>query len=233
MILRPIVAALLAGVFGTGVGAYAQDISASAYREISAILLEKESRTAVQRKLSSSLLRAGNGARGVLTAKIDDSGYAVNTLHMGIHGALVRIQGTVSANLLGTIEQMGGRVIYSSAAEGSIQARVPLRYMEALAARSDVRSIKATIPPKLNAALRRAPRPRRLDQSLGLSFFMGSLTTQGVITHGARTATQTYGVNGTGVRVGVLADSAESLSMLDRNGRSASRNANVADMIRF
>ena len=89
----PLVAALLTGVFGAAVVASAQDISDSAYRQIRALLLEKESRTAVQRKLSASLVYAGNAARGVATANIDDLGNPATTLHMGPQGALVKIKG--------------------------------------------------------------------------------------------------------------------------------------------
>src|SRR5271170_1970091 len=51
-----VVAALLAGVFGAAVVANAQDIGDSAYQQIVALLLEKDSRTAAQRKLSASLV---------------------------------------------------------------------------------------------------------------------------------------------------------------------------------
>lgn len=207
---------------------------------------EKESRTAVQRKLSASLVYAGNAARGVATANIDDLGNPATTLHMGPQGALVKIKGTVSADLLNTIRQLGGRVIYSNTARGSIQARVPVNFIEAMAARGDVRAISASFPPKLNGVsltnlLRRsrlplpgigrtAGQPYRFDPFLGLSFFIGSLTSQGVITHGANAAGQTYGATGAGVRVGVLSDSAEFIPTLIGLGDLPPGTLNVADI---
>jgi subtilisin family serine protease len=238
--------AVLAGVFGAAVVANAQDISDSAYQQIRALLLEKESRTPVQRKLSASLVYAGNAVRGIPTANVDDLGNPATTLHMGPQGALVKIKATGSADLLKTIQQLGGRVVHSDAAGGSILALVPVRFLEALAARGDVRSISASFPPRTHgvpmANLLRRSRlplpgtgrsgavPYRLDHFLGLSFFIGSLTSQGLITHGARTATQTFGANGTGVRVGILSDSAEFLSMLIGTGDLPPGTLNVADI---
>ena len=107
-------------------------------------------------------------------------------------------------------------------------------------------SIAATFPPKVNRAslaslLRRyrlplsgigraAGQPYRFDPFLGLSFFIGSLTSQGFITHGANTAAQTYGAKGAGIKVGILSDSAESLSMLIGTGDLPPGTLNVADI---
>ncbi|MEO8367883.1 MAG: S8 family serine peptidase [Candidatus Solibacter sp.] len=243
---RPLTAALLASALGTAVVANAQDISDSAYQQIRALLLEKESRSAVQRKLSASLAYAGSAARGLSPGGITDLGDPALSLNMGPQGALVRIRGTVSPALLDTIRQVGGRVVYSNAARGSVQARVPVNFIEALAARADVSGISASYPPKLKSAtlaslLRRyrlpangigraAGQPYRFDPFLGLSFFIGSLTSQGVITHGANTAGSTYGAKGAGVKVGVLSDSAEALPFLIGTGDLPPGSLNVADI---
>ena len=134
-----VTAGLLAWVFGAAVAANAQDISDSAYQQIRALLLEKESRTALQRKLSPSLVYATDAIRGISPGNVTDLGDPATTLHIGPQGALVKIKAAVSAELLDTIQQLGGRVIYSSAARGSIQARVPVNFIEAMAARGDVR----------------------------------------------------------------------------------------------
>ncbi len=239
-----VAAALLACFFDATVVANAQDISESAYQQIRDLLLEKESRTAVQSKLSSSLVYAGNAVRGITTAGVTDLGDPATTLHMGPQGALVIIKGTVSADLLNTIQQLGGRVIYSSAARGSIQARVPVSFIEAMAGRDDVQRISASFPPMHGSVanlLRRVRLPLpgigkndavpyHFDQFLGLSFFIGSLTSQGFITHGANVAATTYGAKGTGVKVGILSDSAEALSMLIGTGDLPAGTLNVADI---
>ena len=239
-----VASAFLMGLFGAVEAARAQPISDSAYEQIRALLLEKQSRTAVQRKLSASLVYASNAASGLSTGGITDLGNPASTLHMGPQGALVKIQATVSAELLSTIRQVGGRVIYSNAARGTIQARVPVNFIVPLATRGDVRAISATIPPKLAgvpliSVLRRyrlpsfgktAGQPPRFDPFLGLSFFIGSLTSQGIITHGANAAAQTYGTTGAGIKVGVLSDSAEALSFLIGTGDLPPGTQNVADI---
>ena len=88
-----IAAPLVAGVFSAALVANAQDISDSAYQQMRELLLEKESRTAVQHKLSASLVYAANAARGLTTAGVNDLGDPATTLHLGPQGALVKIQG--------------------------------------------------------------------------------------------------------------------------------------------
>ena len=63
-----------------------------------------------------------------------------------------------------------------------------------------------------------------------MSFFLGSITSQGVFTHAANTAAATYGVNGSGIKVGVLSDSAEALAMLIGTGDLPPGTLNVADI---
>ncbi|MEO8592587.1 MAG: S8 family serine peptidase [Candidatus Solibacter sp.] len=244
---RPLtVAALLLSAFGIAVVADAQDISDSAYQQIRDLLIEKEGRNAVQNKLSASLVYASLNARGIHPGGVTDLGDPALTLKVGPQGALVRIKGTVTPGLLNTIAQIGGRVLYSNAARGSIQARVPVNFLEPLAARADVAGIAAAYPPKLtgvalasllrryrtppNGIGRTAGQPYRFDPFLGLSMFIGSLTSQGVITHGANTAGSTYGARGAGVRVGVLSDSAEALPFLIGTGDLPPGTLNVADI---
>ena len=231
---------------GGATAASAQDISDSAYQQIRALLLEKESRTAVQGKLSASLVYAANSARGLPTAGIDTIGNPTTTLNTAAQGSLVRIKAAVSSDLINTIQQLGGRVIYTDAARGAVHARVPVNFVEALAGRNDVRSIAAAYPPKLRQAslanllrLKRSPmaragkvdaKPFYLDQFLGIAPFIGSLTSQGYITHGANTAGSTYNAKGQGIKVGVLSDSAEFLQALIGTGDLPPGTLNVADI---
>jgi len=136
--------------------------------------------------------------------------------------------------------------MYVSAAGDALLARVPVAFLQALAARGDVQTIAEAPHAKHNGdalatALRRyrvgpngygraAGQPYRFDPFLGLSFFLGSLTSQGVITHGANTAIATYGARGAGVKVGVLSDSAEALPFLIGTGDLPPGTLNVADI---
>src|SRR5262249_25104181 len=73
----------------------------------------------------------------------------------------------------------------------SIRALVPLAQVEALAARKDVRFIQPAVTFRTNA---------------------GSVTSEGDVAHRANTARTTFGVDGTGVKVGVLSDSVDFLA---------------------
>ena len=228
--------------FFATVPAYAQtDISPAALQQIQELLQEKQSRTAVQRKLGSQLVYALKASTGeFLTTNISTLSGAINNLNTGTGGVLVDMRASVSSDLMAAIAQAGGRLIYASQATQRIRARIPLAAMEAFAGRSDVQSIKPGAAPKTQAmALQRPPRlpgllpalaMRRIPtwsasaamfslvNRMGLNFFVGSLSTQGIISHSSNTARSTYGINGGGVKVGVLSDSAEATSFLIGTG---------------
>jgi hypothetical protein len=227
------------------------DIDPAALQQMQELLQEKESRTPTQRKLGSQLVYAIKAANAeALTSSIAAMPGAGENLNTGVGGVLVDVRGTVSSDLLSAIAQSGGRVIYASPSSGGIRARIPLGSIESIAARPDVQSIK----PGARARTHRmgAARPsglagvmpllaRRkwsagaamldLANRLGLNFFIGSLTTQGDVTHASNTARSTYGVNGTGIRVGVLSDSAEATGFLIGTGDLPAGTTIVQDIV--
>ena len=227
--------------------AVAQTISASALQQIQSLMNEKRARTAAQRKLSSTLVFAATRARGLSPANIDTLGDPATSLHFNSrYGVLVDIKSVGSTNgLLNAIAQAGGLVVRASSS-GSIRARIPINLLETFAARRDVRTIRAASSVKslggnLNVA-RLGAYPLagigRIDsvtfnlaRYLGLTYFVGLTTTQGVITHGANTAIKASRANGVGVRVGVLSDSAEFLPALIGSGDLPPGAVNVADII--
>ncbi len=229
---------------GLGLGAAsAQDISDSAIQQIADLLREKESRTPVQRKLSSSLIYAGAVARGTSVAGMQNFGGGTSSLNVDSrYGVLVNIKASVSPDLLNAIQQAGGRVVYPSPTRGTVRARIPLGAMESLAGRADVQAIRSALPPRHNGMTlaqflgprlknkaRTQPRSH-LFQNLDTPFFIGATTTQGLVTHGANTV-QGIGVRGNGIKVGVLSDSAEALATLIGTGDLPPGALNVADII--
>ena len=234
-------------------------ISAGATSQIRAFMAEKASRTPAQRKISSHLLygmkvSAGKGiAPGVKTprsAVIPDASGKV----------LVDIRGKVTKALIKAIENVGGRVIYSSVPTGSIRASVPAKKLEALAARKDVRYIGpaigaftqryqaegaakvqftpnalASVSPKLRAGLKPGfdQRAQNIASQLGPLLARagkGGITpsatgdnpspvdTAGDIAHRANEARDFFGINGAGVKVGVLSDSVDFLDQVQAAG---------------
>lgn len=219
-------------------------VSPDVLQQIQSLMNEKQSRTATQRKLSSTLGFASTRAKGIIPAGVDALGDPATSLHVNSrYGVMVDIKALPSTNLLNTIGQLGGLVIRASAS-GSIRAALPVNMLETLAARADVRSIKAAASARshngrmarrvfypLSGMGRVDNKPFNLSRYLGLGYFIGLTTTQGVITHGANTAIATSGANGAGLRIGVLSDSAEYIPALIASGDLPPGALNVADII--
>lgn len=125
-------------------GTAAPSISAQGVHQIQALMAEKASRTPAQRKIGSHLLygmKASNGQAVAAGVQVPRSAVLPDAKGK----VLVDIRANVSKTLLNALEQMGGQVTYSSIAAHSIRARVPMKKLEAIAARKDVLSIKPAI----------------------------------------------------------------------------------------
>ena len=170
-------------------------ISDSAMQQIVAIAQMKQSLTPAQRKVDSTLLIAAKSAGGELASSSLQNIQSVTDLVASLaptpdaalqSSVAVDIKGNVSQSLLDAIAAAGGSVSYSSARWGAVRAKLPLAAIETVAANSDVRRIRAASRANTN---------------------IGSLTSQGYISHRANNAVA-LGVTGAGVTVGVLSDSA-------------------------
>ena len=166
--------------------------------QINALLHERDMRTGPQRKLGSHLWYALQASRGKALPGVDTVyANAANSIQRNAAGAArVKITGTPSDTLLKSIAAAGGSIRYSSAKSGIISANIPLAALEGLAASPDVRRIVAAAPARTN---------------------VGALTSQGYISHKANLVVNA-GHDGSGVRVGVLSDSIESLNALIASG---------------
>ncbi len=211
---------LLIGTALTGT-AFTQAIDDNVQQQINDLLQEKEGRTHAQRKMSSRLVYALKAARGErLGSTIDALPDAGAGLDVNDKGVLVDIRGTVSDSLENAITGAGGAVFHSSSRTG-LHARVPLSQMENLAGRDDVAHIKPAAIALVNGGMRRPamnPLATFLPRSLAFVISTGSVTSQGMISHGANTARTAFGVDGTGIKVGVLSDSAIYTDMLIGTG---------------
>jgi uncharacterized repeat protein (TIGR01451 family) len=186
----------LFAAFATALSASADGIGTNALRQIQALIQEKDSRTAAQLKLESQLLYALKLSRNQpLAAGI------TNLQFLPVPDANGKIEvdltATVSTALLKFIVQSGGSVINNFPQFNAIRASVTLNLMEQLAARSDVRFIALGIKPD------RDP---------------GSATTEGDVTEKADQARAAFGVDGSGIKVGVLSDSVDHLAASQASG---------------
>jgi hypothetical protein len=186
-----VVAVLVAGGLGAGASARAEELGERAVQQLRAIFAEKAARTPVERKLATPLLYASRESRGLAMVQglppqrrvADRAGVESDGM------VVVDIRGEVTDGLLQTIAQVGGKVVVALPNYGALRARVPVRRLEALAELPEVRFV--------------APRQR---------YLVNTVTTQGDVAHAAAAARGTYGLDGTGVKVGVISDGVDSLA---------------------
>ena len=120
-------------------------LSAAAQQQISALLQEKRSRTAAQKKINPQLLFAMKTQRGEsITARgeVRALSSAMDVAKIDGDGkVLVDIKSVVGNELLETIKNLGGEIRYSSEKAGAIRVLLPLDSLEKLAGHPDIKSI--------------------------------------------------------------------------------------------
>ena len=196
----------------------------SARQQISALLAEKESRTAVQRKIGSSLiymLEAKSGAP--LLASVPALRPLVAPRPDG--RVDVEILGAAGKALALAITNAGGELVSRRLDGAVLRAIVPLEAVEGLAAQPGVLLVRATVPPMTNRML--AERRQRMRPTLrqavekvqrktaaaagrapvASAVTVGAATSEGLVAHRVDEAFHVFGATGAGVRIGVLSDS--------------------------
>ena len=191
----------------------AAELRESVLRQIGALHAEKTARTPVQRKLDSQLIYATKISRkeviapGVAALKAD-------VVVQPDQRVLVDLQAAVTPKLLNEIVRLRGKVLSSFPKYRTLRALVPLAALDALAARDDVRFIQ----PAVKAFMRdtccggEGGAFVTADGDGDPAIHTGSVVSQGDITHRAAEARANFGVNGTGVKVGVISDSVDFLA---------------------
>jgi hypothetical protein len=164
---------------------FAQDssgISDYAMKQIADILTLKGTFTGSEKKMSSNLIFANREARGM---DIGPMNGLISTQKMNGGMVEVEIRANVSDPLLEQITDQGGQV-KSHSADG-IRARIPLHVLHLIAADPSVQSIRE---------------PSLLQRNAATLLF-----SQGYLSHRVALIGNTN-INGSGVKVGVLSDSA-------------------------
>ena len=186
-------------------------------RQIEALLAEKAQRTPAQRKVSSHLLHAARVARGEEIA--GGSALRLSAVAVAADGTvLVDVRAGVTPAVLARIEALGGSVLSSVPRYDAVRARLPLAAVEALAELDDVQTIRpadeAVTRGQAAAAIQAATRaadagpavPRKVN------------TSEGDVAHRADQARRQYGVDGTGIGIGVLSDGVDGLAERQASG---------------
>jgi hypothetical protein len=170
-------------------------ISPEGWEQIRAVMEEKVSRTAAQRKIASQLLYALKKRRG--DALFDRVPHLRSAVALDRdQSTLVEIKAQVTEPLLAYIGDLGGEVVSSFPRYRAIRARLPLETLETLAEAPAVGSIRP------------AERP----------MFFKDNTTEGDGAHRADEARMTLGVDGTGVKLCAMSDSVDELANLQASG---------------
>ncbi len=166
--------------------------------QLAALLEEKSARTPTQQKIDAHLLYASKNARGLSVARgMRTVSWALNgTRQDAVGRALIDIRANLTPELLSAIAALGGEVVNAQSEYDAVRAWLPLSQMEALAARPEVHFIQRAARFHTNA------RPR----------------SQGDVAHGANLARTNFNVDGTGVKIGVLSDSASAFSITNLQG---------------
>jgi hypothetical protein len=214
--------------------AQGEKISDSALGQIRSLIEAKLARTPEQQKIDSNLLAAIKVNRGEAIAanapalqpdvKLDADGTV-----------LVDIEAKVTDGLLEQIKASGGTDILAFKQYNAIRARIPLLQLEFLAGSSNIKSIIRAV----EAQTQRATQDERAVSSSGQSFTaranrvraqlpqalrtvstqnnevpitnIGAATSAGDTAHTAAAARTMFGVNGAGIKIGVLSDSYNNL----------------------
>ena len=161
-------------------------ISDAVSQQIAAIETAKQNFTPAQQKMDSHLVFAAMQERHA--PEVQAFAAALTPPARTPSGkVLVDIKAMVSDALLAEIKNLGGEVIYPSSRWGTIRAAVPLQGIETLASRAEVTRVSSRVWAHTN---------------------IGSVTSQGYVAHRAKDVVENLGIDGAGVTVGVLSDSA-------------------------
>jgi hypothetical protein len=221
-------------------------ISRNALQQIEALIAEKKARTPVQQKIDPQLLFAAKMHRGEAIAEGVQT-LAVNVSETRAGYVVVDITGNVSDSLIEWLKTNGATILISTPAYGTVRAEVALNKLEDIASSSAVRYIQSKQEAMTSRrdvsnlvwrkkqsgresfALRAQMVRERLTTALaklteddpgvpGAGTNAGARTSEGDITHRANIARSRYGVDGTGVKIGVLSDGVVNLATAQLTG---------------
>ncbi|HLR04821.1 MAG TPA: hypothetical protein VK117_03350, partial [Pyrinomonadaceae bacterium] len=214
-----------------------RDISDSAWQQIQALEVDKESRTPAQQKIDSQLLyaikmRRGQGvAAGVQTLAVD-----VGADDTGV--VTVDVTAIVDEQLLRDLNGLGAEVSNVFPQYHSLRVVASLDQLETIADYPQVRFIQ----PKQEAIFSQAPMQTYPPPSFAdftnqdgrvraeireaiaasvapdASVKIGIATSEGDTTHKAFSARGTFNVDGTGIKIGVLSDGVSNLATSQATG---------------
>lgn len=221
-------------------GPAANGMSAFAARQVHMLAAEKKSRTAAQQKIDSNVLYTERMLQG------QDAAPGVLSLNTGVDldakdNIVVDMSAHVTESLLSKLSSAGVKILYSNASLRSIRAIIAPGKIEEIAASPDVIFISprqeasssrinlgnaGLKEDKLQLAPGFAGRAAKVRQQLANAMsttgtpitWQGSVGTEGDVTHQTLDARAIYGINGAGLKIGVLSDGVTSAAQSQATG---------------
>lgn len=194
-------------ILGIGlIGSYAASVGAAdlegirltdeAKQSILELQLEKESRPKAWRKLDSQLVYSLHASRGhSLGNALQHHRPRIASLHQD--RVTIDVKAKITPALLQWILQNKGEILHASPRLSAVRVEMPLLALDGLVLREDVQSVRAADQATTN---------------------VGSQESEGGVTHGATSVRNRYGIDGSGIKVGVMSDSADFLSDVMASG---------------
>jgi len=173
--------------------ASAQDLPENAQRQIRALLSEKDSRNSAQVKMDSHLVHAAQILRGrPVSPDFPTPPGELESVHLDANSFVeVDIQADVTPALLALIRSVGGAVVSAFPEYESVRARLPLVSVERVAGLGEVRQIRTAAQAFVNTE---------------------GPDVVGDTAHQAITARPNFGLDGAGVKIGVISNGVNSLA---------------------
>ncbi|HEY7010036.1 MAG TPA: S8 family serine peptidase, partial [Jatrophihabitantaceae bacterium] len=194
-------------------------LSAKTVAQIDALAAAKAARTPSERKVDSALLTEMKQRAGLRAAA------GVNHIATGVQtdkGGRTRVDVRGDAKTVAAaVRTAGGQVLGVYPKQGVVHADVPLAAVTKLATSASVTHIGVADRPLLADSTDPATTPSHRSLPAAPSVVqpaIGSIDSQGDVTHAADKARARYKVTGTGVTVGVLSDGVDSLAQSIASG---------------
>ena len=209
----------------------APDLPLAAVRQIETLMAEKANRDPVQRKVDSRLLHAREIMEGTevvpgvsydrlpVELRVGDAPVEGTPEHAvrddRAERVLVDIRADVNPAILARIGELGGEVVNSVDKYRAIRAWLPLDTVEVLAALDEVQWIRVADRPFTN---RESRGPEFLSDTAASGATDKVDTSEGDTAHDAKGARSRFGVDGTGVGIGVVSDGIGTLAERQASG---------------
>lgn len=199
-------------------------LSPQVLEQIAALERDKAARTPVQRRIDSQLLYAQKAATG--QAIVPGLEFALTLAADGRQ--LLDVRAEVTDALTAQVRGIGADILEADAGHRALHVQARLDQVETIAGLPGVLFVSPEPQAQLvsRIAVRRTPRDRvtleaavrRVLERAMQTTNVGSKTSQGDATHRASTARATFGVDGTGVKIGVLSDGVTNLATSQASG---------------